>query len=213
MLIIFDLDGTLLNTIKDLSNAVNHALKARGWPPRTEQECLQFVGNGISKLLERSLPREHQIPTEVAALRPIFVSYYNAHLADYTTPYPGIEKTLCALQARGEKLAVLSNKYQEATEKIVSHFFPKISFVAVLGQQENVPTKPNPTAVEKILRLTNIPKEQCVYVGDSDVDMQTARNAGVCACAVTWGFRSRETLAAFAPKYIIERPEELIQIS
>lgn len=213
MLFIFDLDGTLLNTIKDISNAVNHALESCGWPRRTEQECLQFVGNGTSKLLERSLPPGEQTAARIDSLRPFFKNYYNAHLTDFTTPYPGIKQTLRALVANGNSLAVASNKYHVATQKIIAHFFPETAFVAVLGQREGVPTKPNPTIVEEILQKMHTPKEQCIYVGDSDVDMQTARNAGVRACGVGWGFRSRDVLATFSPEFLIDRPDELLKIN
>ena len=213
MLYIFDLDGTLLNTIKDISNAVNHALESCGYPHRTAQECLQFVGDGASKLLERSLPIGKQTPDRITSLRPFFKNYYNAHFADFTTPYPGIEQTLCALTKRGCQLAVASNKYHAVTQKIIAHFFPNISFAAVLGQREGFPTKPNPAIVEEILRKTGVPKQRCLYVGDSDVDMQTARNAGVRACGVTWGFRSRDTLEIFAPDFLIEQPKELLKIN
>ena len=212
MLVIFDLDGTLLNTIQDLSAAVNHALKSCGWPQRTQQECLQFVGNGAAKLLERSLPPGKQTPAEINKLRPFFEKYYNDHLADFTTPYPGMIETLHALVSRGCLLAVASNKYHIATQKIIAHFFPDISFVAVLGQREGVPTKPNPAIVEEILQQAGTLKKQCIYVGDSDVDIQTARNGGVRACGVTWGFRSQETLKALSPEFLIRRPEELLDI-
>lgn len=212
MLFIFDLDGTLLNTIQDLSNAVNHALESCGWPHRTVQECLQFVGNGASKLLERSLPPGKQTAAHIDALRPFFKNYYNEHFADFTTPYPGMEQTLRALETRGCLLAVASNKYHAVTQEVIAHFFPRVSFAAVLGQREGFPTKPNPAIVEEILRQTGIPKTQCIYVGDSDVDMQTARNAGVRSCGVAWGFRPREALEVFAPEFLIERPEELLDI-
>lgn len=213
MLFIFDLDGTLLNTIQDLCAAVNYALGSCGWPQRTQQECLQFVGNGAAKLLERSLPPGKQTPAEINKLRPFFEKYYNGHLSDFTTPYPGIEQTLRILAARGNLLAVASNKYHIATQKIIAHFFPETAFVAVLGQREGVPTKPNPAIVQEILQQTHTPKEQCICVGDSDVDMQTARNAGVRACGVTWGFRSRDVLATFSPEFLIDRPDELLKIN
>lgn len=212
MLVIFDLDGTLLNTIRDLSAAANHALAANGYPVRSEAECLQFVGNGISKLLERALPDGAKTAQHVEKIRPAFLSYYNEHLADFTTPYDGIVPLLHGLQKRNIQLAVASNKYHAATCRLLQHFFPSVSFAAVLGQREGHPTKPNPQIVEEILSLCNKTKETCLYVGDSDVDMQTAKNAGVKVCGVTWGFKTREILSAYQPDFLIDCPQELVSV-
>lgn len=212
MLVIFDLDGTLLNTIRDLSCAVNYSLRTNGYPVRSEEECLQFVGNGISKLLERALPKGEKTPENVQKLRTDFLSYYNTHLTDFTTIYDGISVVLSSLHAQKIQLAVASNKYHAATCRLMQHFFSAISFTAVLGQRDNCPTKPNPQIVEEILRMSHATKETCLYVGDSEVDMQTAKNAGVKVCGVTWGFRSREILAAHQPDYLIDAPQELLGI-
>lgn len=209
MLVIFDLDGTLLNTIDDLAAAANHALSACGFPARSVEECRQFVGNGVAKLLERALPLGHKTPENLAAMRTAFFAYYDEHLADKTHPYSGITQLLTTLQKRGVKLAVASNKYQRATERLIKHFFPQITFAAVLGQRENIPVKPHPQIVEDILALAHETHAHTLYVGDSDVDMQTAQNAGVKACAVTWGFRSREVLAAYQPFALIDHPQDL----
>ena len=209
MLVIFDLDGTLLNTIDDLAQAANAALVSCGLPSRTVEECRQFVGNGVSKLLERALPEGSRTPDMLARMHAAFFTYYDAHLTDHTRPYPGIETLLNELQRRGVKLAVASNKYQRATERLIKHFFPHISFVAVLGQRENIPVKPHPHMVQEILSLAHELRENTLYLGDSDVDMQTAQNAGVKACGVTWGFRSRETLAAYHPAFLVDHPQEI----
>ena len=210
MLVIFDLDGTLLNTIDDLAAAANHALVACGFPARSVEECRQFVGNGVTKLLERALPLADCTAENLTRMREVFFSYYDAHLWDQTLPYSGIADVLTELQTRKIKLAVASNKYQSATERLVEHFFSNIQFAAVLGQRENIPVKPVPQIVEDILQASQEPKSYCLYVGDSDVDMQTARNAGVKACGVTWGFRSWEVLAADKPTYLINHPQELL---
>ncbi len=212
MLVIFDLDGTLLNTIDDLAAAANHALWAYGFAPRSVAECRSFVGNGVTKLLERALPENARTPENLERMHGEFFTYYDAHIWDKTRPYGNISAILTALQGRGIQLAVASNKYQRATQRLVAHFFPRVSFVAVLGQRENVPTKPDPQIVQEILSLAKEPHANTLYVGDSGVDMQTAQNAGVKACGVTWGFRSREELAAYHPAYIIDAPYQLLDL-
>ena len=142
-------------------------------------------------------------------IRPAFFEYYDNHLTDFTRPYAGLPQLLESLQKRGIKLAVASNKYQSATERLVKHFFPNITFAAVLGQREGIPVKPDPTIVDEIVELTGTPREKVLYVGDSDVDMQTAKNAGVRVCAVTWGFRTRELLASYQPDFITDDPREI----
>ena len=209
-LVIFDLDGTLLNTLEDLAASANAALAACGFPARSVNEVRQFVGNGVAKLLERALPDGAKTPENIAQLKQAFFAYYDAHLWDHTRPYPEIEKLLQALAARGVKLAVASNKYQRATERLIKHFFPEIPFIAILGQRDGVPTKPNPQMVFDVLRTAEIRAADTLYVGDSSVDMQTAQNAKVRACGVTWGFRSREELAAFDGILLADKPVQIL---
>ncbi len=211
-LVIFDLDGTLLDTLADLSAAANHALGVLGLPVRTQETYRTFVGNGVGKLLERALPEGHQTPEQLAKIRSLFFDYYDKHLADFTTPYPGIKNLLSALQTRGVQLAVASNKYQNATARLIKHFFPEVHFEAVLGQREGVPVKPHPQIVQDVLLVSRTPKEQVLYVGDSEVDMQTAQQAGVHVCGVTWGFRPRETLAAYKPDFLTNDPSEILDM-
>lgn len=208
-LVIFDLDGTLLNTIADLSAAVNHALMQSGYPVHTTEEVRSFVGNGIGKLLERALPEGERTPEKQARLREAFVAYYNEHNADLTVPYAGVAEMLGRLLERGLLLAVASNKYQQATEKLVTHYFPQVHFACVCGQREGVPTKPHPMVVEGILQTLQVAKTDTLYVGDSDVDMQTAVNAGVDAVAVSWGFRPKAELEAYHPLAVIDNAGEL----
>lgn len=209
-LVIFDLDGTLLDTIADLAGATNYALKQLGYPTHDTDTIRTFVGNGINKLLERALPANEQTEENVMRMRSYFVHYYDAHNADLSSPYPGIEVLLQSLQEKGVEIAVASNKYQEATTKLVKHYFPTIQFAEVLGQRENIPVKPHPTIVFDILNKTGIDKKEVLYVGDSGVDMQTAQNAEVDAIGVTWGFRSRSELETFHPLGIIDKAEELM---
>ncbi len=211
-LIIFDLDGTLLNTLADLAAATNQALDKLHFPTHPTQAYLRFVGNGINKLFERALPEAARTPENVLRVRNLFVPYYHEHGTDLTRPYDGIPAVLQQLQARGIKLAVASNKYQAATQELVKHFFPEIAFAAVLGQREGLPTKPNPLFVQEILTQTGIAPADTLYVGDSDVDMQTARNAGVEACAVLWGFRSEEELRAYSPAHMVRKPGEILKL-
>ena len=209
-LVIFDLDGTLLDTIADLAESANHALKQLGYPTRDVETIRTVVGNGVNKLLFRALPDEEKTEENMMRMRTHFVPYYDAHNADLSAPYPGIVALLEELQAKGLRMAVASNKYQEATVKLVKHYFPMIDFVEVLGQREGINVKPDPTIVFDILKKAGVSKEETLYVGDSGVDMQTAINAGVDAIGVTWGFRPRTELEDFHPMGLIDQAEELL---
>ena len=208
-LVIFDLDGTLLNTIADLAHSKNYALNKLGYPTHEIEKYNFMVGNGIDKLFERALPEEEKSKENVLRVRKEFVPYYDIHNADDSRPYPGIPELLSYLQDAGVQIAVASNKYQAATQKLVDHYFPEIHFTAVLGQREGVKVKPDPIIVSDILEIAKVAKEEALYVGDSGVDMQTAANAGVTACGVTWGFRPRTELEEFNPSYIADTAGEI----
>lgn len=212
-LIIFDLDGTLLNTIADLAQSTNHALLTLGYPTHQVEEYNFMVGNGINKLFERALPQESRNEENIQRMRNEFVPHYNKYNTDKSRPYPGIVALLNKLQSKGIKLAVASNKYQAATEKLVNHYFPSIKFVAVLGQREGINVKPDPTIVNDILQIANTSAQETLYVGDSGVDMQTAINAKVEACGVAWGFRPLSELEEFSPKHIVHNAEEIARIA
>ena len=212
-LVIFDLDGTLLDTVADLANATNQALEQCGYPTHPTEAYYKFVGNGINKLFARALPAEHSTEENILLIRSIFVPYYNEHNADCSRPYPGIVTLLETLQERGVQLAVASNKYHEATLKLVHHFFPSIRFAAIYGQRDGVPIKPAPNVVYDILHDTGIAKEDTLYVGDSGVDMQTACNAGVESVGVTWGFRSAEELHENGAAHIVQEADEIEKIA
>ena len=209
---IFDLDGTLLNTIADLAQSTNHALSVLGYPMHEESTYNFMVGNGINKLFERALPEGEKSEENVLRVRKEFVPHYDRHNADKSRPYPGIPELLEQLQLQGLQIAVASNKYQAATQKLIAHYFPKIDFVAIFGQREGVNVKPDPTIVEDILSIAKVDKKDVLYVGDSGVDMQTAINAGVTSCGVTWGFRPRTELEEFNPDYIVTGAKEIIDI-
>ena len=215
MIIIFDLDGTLLNTIDDLGYACNYALEQTGYPTYPIEAYPAKVGNGINNLIRRALPVAEQTEENVLRVREYFVPYYNAHNCDFTRPYEGIEELLASLKAQGHRLAVVSNKYQAATEKIVTHFFPGV-FDVILGEREGVERKPNPQIVFDILdrfaegiRTANAEELRILYIGDSLVDFETAKNAEVPFVACSWGFVARERLVEAGIKTIIDKPEEL----
>ncbi len=208
MIIIFDLDGTLLNTINDLGYACNYALAQTGYPTHPISAYPQMVGNGINNLIRRALPETMRTEDNVLRVRASFVPYYNAHNCDYTTPYTGIVELLHALKAQGHRLAVASNKYQEATEKIVNHFFPDI-FDVVFGERAGIARKPDPQIVYDILRELNPNETKIHYVGDSLVDYETAQNAGVPFIACSWGFVPRRKLVEAGINVIVDAPEEI----
>lgn len=209
-LVIFDLDGTLLDTIGDLAAACNAVLGRRGLPEHSYEEYCHFVGNGIMRLVERALPERLRTPETVAAVRADFVAYYTAHIDLHTRPYDGIEPLVAELARRGVAMAVASNKFQAGTEKLVGRFFPGVRFAAVLGQRPDVPLKPDPAIVEEILARTGTPRERVLYVGDSGVDIETAAAARVRSAGVTWGFRDRQELVEAGAQHLVDHPRELI---
>jgi phosphoglycolate phosphatase len=211
-LVIFDLDGTLLDTVADLATSTNYALRLCGFPVHESNAYHYFVGNGINKLFERVLPEGEKTQENIFKIRQYFLEHYGIHNTDLTKPYPGMVDLLLSLQNAGIKLAVASNKYQKGTEKLIHHFFHEINFVALFGQRENVPTKPDPTIVYDILEIAKTEKENAIYIGDSGVDMLTAKNSGIEAAGVTWGFRPRTELEEYSPKYIVDNPSEILSI-
>lgn len=211
-LAIFDLDGTLLDTVADLANATNQALAKCGYPTHPTEAYYHFVGNGINKLFARALPEEARNEENVLRIRTHFIPYYNEHNADDSRPYPGIVELLHKLQFHGVQVAVSSNKYQQATAKLVAHFFPDIRFAAVYGQREGVAIKPDPTIVNDILSVTGVSRADTIYIGDSGVDMLTAHNAEVESIGVTWGFRDEEELSSNGANHIVHHAEEILKL-
>ncbi len=214
MLLIFDLDGTLINTIDDLGQACNHALSACGFPTHKIEDYPRLVGNGINKLIERALPEEHRNEATVLRLREHFVPFYDQHNCDLTRPYDSIPELLQTLKAAGHTLAVASNKYQAATEKIVAHFFPN-TFDVVLGEREGIPRKPDPQIVWDIIhRLSPLTYNlsPIYYVGDSLVDATTAKAANLPFVACTWGFCTKEQLLTVTPDHMVNHPLEILTL-
>ena len=212
-LAIFDLDGTLLNTISDLAHSTNYALEQNGFAGHPVDAYKYFIGNGINKLFERALPENEKTEDNIKRIRQSFLQHYETHNTDYTKPYEGIHDLLKKLISKGISIAVASNKYQSATEKLIRYLFPDISFAAILGQREGVPIKPDPAIVHDILKIADTSPEESIYIGDSGVDMQTAANSGIASIGVTWGFRPREELIAAGATFIADTANEVSEIA
>lgn len=208
--VIFDLDGTLLNSIEDLATATNHALQALGYPKHGMWVYPTMVGNGVTKLLERALPEDARDEANVARMRREFTAYYDEHCCDATRPYQGIPELLEELTGRGFGLAVTSNKYESAVRRLITHFFPDAAWKAILGHVEGLPTKPDPSIVFKALSFYPTPKSDCLYVGDSGVDIETARRACIESVGVSWGFRTILELKEAYADHIISIPNQLL---
>ena len=207
--VIWDLDGTLLNTLCDLAASTNAALAACGLPLRTQDEVRCFVGNGVRKLIERAVPGGTDGET-VDRVYAAFVEHYGAHSRDATRPYDGVPELLDALLARGVKLAIVSNKIDFAVKELSRTYFGDRMQVAV-GDAPERRRKPAPDSVLEAMRRMGVGREETVYVGDSDVDVLTARNAGVACCAVSWGFRSEESLREAGAEHIAATPQALLE--
>lgn len=200
-LILWDLDGTLINTLEDLAAAVDYALELRGLPAHSIEEYRKMVGHGVRNLVKHAL--EASIPSAANGLTDAYIDsaladfreYYESHIDVYTRPYPGIPELLTKLNAAGVKVAVASNKFQEGTEKLIREFFPDIPFVSILGNRAGYPLKPDPEIVQEVLAKSGVSPEDAMMVGDSPTDMKTALNGGIDALAVTWGYRTIEELA------------------
>jgi phosphoglycolate phosphatase len=229
-LVIFDLDGTLLDTIDDLKEAVNHAMSLRGFPTFTRDEVMAMVGHGARNLMRKALPIGHKDDDMVDAAYNDFKAYYITHIDVHTKPFAGIHDLLTKLHQEGMLLAVASNKFQEGTEHLIKEFFPEIPFVAVLGGRPNFPLKPDPEIVGEVLRKAGVNKEDAVMVGDSDTDMETAANGGITGIAVNWGYRDMRKIinmkigpstlrlasgtagSGTEPQIVVETIEELQQL-
>lgn len=208
--VIFDLDGTLLNTLDDLCDSTNYALSSHGLPVRTLSEVKSFVGNGVRLLIERAVPSGTSIET-IDSVYHTFKDYYKDHMKDKTGPYDGIIQLLTRLKERNVRTAIVSNKYDAAVKQLASDYFDGLVMEAI-GESPLIPKKPAPDSVFAALDRLNSTKEHCLYVGDSDVDMKTAHNAGVTGVGVTWGFRDRDCLISNGAVHIIDEPMELLAL-
>lgn len=210
--VIFDLDGTLLNTLDDLADAGNRLCAFRGWPQHSRDAYRYFVGNGIPKLIERLAPPEQRTPEILAAALDWFKADYGAHMKDKTAPYPGIESMLAHLHAAGVQMAVFSNKADALAKAVMADYFDTSLFAAVRGQRSEVPPKPAPEGTRALLAQLGADPAETLYVGDSNVDMQTANNAGLDSCGALWGFRTREELEEAGAKYLAADAQQLEQV-
>ena len=210
-LIIFDMDGTLLDTLQDIADSTNYLLRNHNFLEHPLDAYRYFVGNGIRTLLERAIPETERNDENINELFEEFMPYYEEHKADKTSPYPGMLELLHTLQQQGILLAIASNKVQAAIGPLVEYYFPGINFAAVLGNRQGVPPKPHPAIVEDILAMTGIAKEDTLYAGDTAVDMQTATGAGLRKVGVLWGFRPLEELQQAGADIIVEHPLEILE--
>lgn len=208
---IFDLDGTLLNTIKDLAAACNTALEAFDYPTHDEETYKTYVGNGIYKLVERSVPEEKRDKANVLKVKEVFDAYYSEHSLDQTQPYEGIRELLKTLKENGIVCGVVTNKAHSYAVKLVELFFGDL-VEYTLGQREGIPTKPHPQSVLEMIDYFKVSQQECLYIGDSNVDMETAKAADVDSVGVLWGFRGEEELVKAGAKYIISTTRELEMI-
>ena len=206
---IFDLDGTLLSSLADLAASCNYALRTNGMPERTLDEVRRFVGNGVKKLMERATPDGLQNPLFDKTLAD-FRQHYMKHNLDTTCPYEGVMPMLEELQRRGKKVAVVSNKFYAATQELCHHFFGDLVTVAI-GEREDIRKKPAPDTVIEALRQLNATAEESVYIGDSDVDIDTARNAGMPCISVLWGFRDKDFLIEHRATTLVATPQEILK--
>lgn len=207
--VIFDLDGTLLNTLDDLADSANYVLEKLGCPTHPVESYKYFVGNGIPKLIERCLPPDKQ-ELKNKALE-LFSAYYSKHSEDKTAPYSQIPQLLDELRERGYKLGIITNKANNISQQVVSHFFGENTFDCVQGLEEGLKAKPDSAGALKVAQTLSVSPENVLYIGDSGVDMQTAVNAGFTPCGVLWGFRKRDELLENGAKIIVESPLQILE--
>ncbi len=209
-LIIFDMDGTILNTLDDLTDSLNVVLLEHQYPQRTLSEVRSFVGNGIRLLIERAVPEGLSVP-EIDSVHQDFMEYYEKHCAEKTKPYQGVPELIQTLRDRGYRTAVVSNKADQAVQELCVQYFHGLFDIAV-GERPGIAKKPAPDSVNQVLQTLNMKQEQAVYVGDSEVDVATARNAGLDGIAVTWGFREPDFLKQQGAVCLVSAPEEILAL-
>ena len=210
--VIFDLDGTLLDTLQDLADAMNSVLKARGWPTHPNKAYRQFVGEGARNLVRRAVPPQQRTDAVIAGFLAEYQAAYRRNWNATTRPYDGIPELLDQLAARRIKMAVLSNKPEAFTHLCVQELLPRWKFEAVVGQIDSLPMKPDPAGPREIARMLDVPAKRFLYVGDSGVDMETAVNAGMFPVGALWGFRTKQELLKHGARKLVARPQELLTL-
>lgn len=209
-LIVFDMDGTILDTLEDLKNSMNHTLRMYNMPERSLDEIRSFVGNGIRKLIERAVVSDTS-EDKIDLIHKDFMAHYEVHCADLTKPYDGVNTLIAELRKRGYKTAVVSNKADGAVQDLCVQYFPGL-FDLAIGERPEIAKKPAPDMVNLALEQLHVSKEKAVYIGDSDVDVATARNSNLDMIAVDWGFRTREFLVEQGAEIIVSKPEEILEL-
>ncbi|MBR4761899.1 MAG: HAD family hydrolase [Clostridia bacterium] len=209
--VLFDLDGTLANSLFDLAASTNYAIGKFGFPAREAEEFKYFAGDGMAKMIERALPPESNGADTVSKIMPLFLDYYGVHYCDNTKAYPGAVELIDALKARGITVAVVTNKAQEMAEKVVTRLYGK-RFDLIFGMREGFPAKPDPTATLAAMRELGVKPSECVFVGDTEMDVKTGVNSGAYPVGVLWGFRETDELLRGGAKEIINHPQELLAI-
>lgn len=209
--VIFDLDGTLLNTLDDLADAGNYTCRMNGWPEHPVEAYKYFVGNGMAKLVERFTPEQHRTPETLKAALDTFIPYYDAHKEDKTLPYAGIPEMLEELKRAGVRIAVLTNKAHPLARDVMERYFPGV-FPFVQGALPDRPTKPDPTLLHELMESMGAKAGETLFVGDSNVDIRTARNGALASCGVLWGFRTARELQEEGADYLAATAEELSEL-
>lgn len=209
--VIFDLDGTLLNTLDDIADAANWACEQMGWPTHSAREYCHMIGNGIENLIRLAAPECGRTPELLEKAREQYFVYYTAHRADKTGPYAGLPQVVDAIKAAGASVAVLTNKSDASAVPMMEHYYPGV-FPVVQGSMPGIPLKPDPTPVYAVMERMGADGEHTLFVGDTEVDIQTAKNSGLAVCAVLWGFRTKEELDGLGADYTAARPDDLMNI-
>ncbi len=209
--VLFDLDGTLANSLADLACATNYAIGKFGFPARETEEYKYFAGDGMPKMIERALPKESSDSDTVSKILPVFLDYYGMHYCDNTCAYEDMPELINHLKAKGIKVAVCTNKAQEMADKVVSKLYGNC-FDLVFGKRDGIPPKPDPTAALESMKMLGAKPNECVFVGDSKMDVMTGVNSGAYPVGVLWGFRKKDELISGGAKSIIRKPKELLAI-
>mgnify|MGYP004527207677 CR=1 FL=1 len=209
--VLFDLDGTIANSLEDLADSANFVLTQNGYPTHKTECFKMFVGDGITKLIERVLPDIARSAENIHKLKTQFLAYYSEHYCDKTKPYKNVPELLAQLKQKGIKIAVVTNKAQEMADAVVNKLYGK-DFCAVYGQRDNMPTKPDPALAHLAMRELGVTPNECIFVGDSGVDIKCAQNSGAYPVGVLWGFRNKEEIKAAGAKIVITQPAQLLEL-